>query len=325
MQYIRLGSSDLKVSVIGIGAWQAGFKSWGKGYTREDLINSYRYAFENGINFIDTAEIYGYGKSEEIVGEAIKGYNDIVVATKVSGFRTSEDDIIKAAERSIRRLGVREIDLYQLHWPNPIYIDICKVIRRMEKTISEGYVRYIGLSNFTFKLLRKAYECTRKYDIISNQIQYSLVYRGYEIDLIPFMKRFKIGLIAYSPLGKGVLAGKTKPTSTAQRTSTIFHKASKDTILREKLEELSIKYGVTKAAVALRWIVDKGGIPIPGVKKIRHIDSILEAIKLRLREKDLKVLDEITSKYRENIETYPLIRFIPGTLQKVVFRLLGGL
>ncbi len=138
MQYIKLGPSDLKVSAIGIGAWQAGFKSWGKGYTREDIINSYRYAFENGINFIDTAEIYGYGKSEEIVGEAIKGYNDIVIATKVSGFRTSENDIVKAAERSIRRLGVRQIDLYQLHWPTPIYIDICRVIRRLEKKYITG-------------------------------------------------------------------------------------------------------------------------------------------------------------------------------------------
>jgi len=323
--YIRLGKSGLKISKIGLGAWQAGFKVWGKGYTRRDLINAYRYAFDNGINFIDTAEIYGYGTSEEIVGEAIKGYDNIVIATKISGYRVSEHDIIKAADRSRSRLGVDSIDLYQLHWPPPIYNNLCKVLRRLEKTIDMGYVRYIGVSNFTYKLLKKAVECTRKHEIISNQIHYNLVYRVYEKDLIPYMREEGISLIAYSPLGKGVLAGKKKPTSNAQRMSLVFRRGAKDIELYENMKKLSSKYNVSMATISLNWIIKKGGIPIPGVKKRHHVDAILNALRIDLDSRDMELLDSQTIKYREGLDTFTIIRYIPAILQKISMRIQGGM
>lgn len=321
----RLGKSDLKISVIGIGAWQAGFKTWGKGYTKEDLIKAYTYAFDNGINFIDTAEIYGYGKSEETVGEAIKDYSDVIVATKVSGYRVSERDIIKATERSRKRLGRDAIDLYQYHWPPPYYIDICKVINALEKTIDLGIVRYIGLSNFQSKLLEKSIECTRKYEILTNQVHYNLVYRRYEQDLIPLMKDHNISLIAYSPLGKGVLAGKVKATSYAQKTSLVFRRGSKDKYLLETIENLSFKYNVSKAAISLRWIVEKGYIPIPGVKKKSHVDAIIEALKIRLSREDMELLDKLTVRYIEGLDIFQYIRIVPAILQKIGMRIVGGL
>ena len=324
-KYITLGKSDLKICRIGLGAWQAGFKAWGKGYTKKDLIDAYRYAFDNGLNFIDTAEIYGYGTSEEIVGEAVKGYDDIVIATKVSGFRISENDIVKAAERSRRRLGVDSIDLYQLHWPPPVYTNLCKVLRRLEKTIEMGYVKYIGVSNFTYKLLKKAVECTKKYEIVSNQMHYNLIYRIYEKNLIPYMKKEGIVLIAYSPLGKGVLAGRRRPTSNAQKMSLVFRRGIKDIELYETLKKLSSKYNVSMAAISLHWIIKREAIPIPGVKRRQHVDAALEALRIDMHHKDMKLLDNQTVRYRDGLDTFNMIRYIPATLQKISMWIQGGM
>jgi len=322
MDVVRIG--DLKVSPIGIGAWQAGFRSWGRGYTKEDLIDAYRYAFDHGVNLIDTAEIYGNGLSEEIVGEAIRGYSDIIVATKVAGFNVSRGSMLKSVERSRRRLGVDAIDLYQLHWPPSVFTDLCKVIRNMERLIDKGLVRHIGVSNFDERLLDKALKCLKKYEIVSNQIQYSLVFRYPDKALRKYMEDRGIALIAYSPLGKGVLAGKTKADNAARRMDRIFNMASKDSNLQDLLGRLSEKYGVSKASISLRWLIDKGAIPIPGVKNRNHVNSILDAMELRISGDDMAELDRATAKYI-NI-SFPSVapRLIPNMFIKFVIGLMRG-
>ena len=324
MKYRRFGKTDLKVSLIGIGAWQAGFRSWGKGYTREDVIDAYRYAFENGINFIDTAEVYGYGLSEEIVGEAIKGY-EVIVATKLSGYNTSRKAIEKSIKNSLRRLGIESIDLYQIHWPPTIYSGICGVIKILEDMVDKGFIRYIGISNFPLKLLKKAIECASKYDIVSNQIQYNLVYRNAENELIPFMNKMRIELISYSPLAKGALAGSVKADSLAKRSSNVFRRGVKAYDLHKILTEISSKYGVSKATVSLAWIISKGAFPIPGVKRRKHIDDIVKAAEIKLGKDEMKVLDQASLRYIFGNETFQLIRFIPGPIQKIFIRLVRGL
>ncbi len=318
---ISLGG--LKISRIGLGAWQAGFRSWGSGYTREDVISAYRYAFEYGVNFIDTAEIYGNGVSEEVVGEAIKGY-DVVVATKVAGFHTSEHRIFKSAEMSRRRLGVDVIDLYQLHWPPSIYTSLCRVMKSLEKLVDKGIVRYIGVSNFDDELLERALECMSKYEIVSNQLQYSLVYRVIERKVLDFMKRNNIVLIAYSPLGKGVLAGKRVVDNRARRFDYVFQKAAKDEKLLRSLKDLSEKYGVSMASIALRWIVEKGGVPIPGVKKRSHVDAILDALDINLNKEDIELLDKASMKYVDMPFSAVVSRLVPGFLVKLVTSFMRG-
>ena len=313
----------LKISRIGLGAWQAGFRSWGSGYTRDDVISAYRYAFEYGVNFIDTAEIYGNGVSEEVVREAIKGY-DVVVATKVAGFNTSEYRIFKSAEMSRRRLGVDVIDLYQLHWPPSIYTSLCRVMRSLEKLVDKGVIRYIGVSNFDGDLLKKAMECMSKYEIVSNQVQYSLVYRVIERKGLDLMKENNIALIAYSPLGKGVLAGKRVVDNRARRFDYVFQKASKDDELIMSLKELSERYGVSMASIALRWVVEKGGIPIPGVKKRSHVDAILDALDIKLSREDIEMLDTISMKYVDMPFSAVVSRLVPGFFVKIVTSFMRG-
>jgi len=324
MKYRRFGKTDLNVSLLGIGAWQAGFRSWGKGYTKEDIIDAYRYAFENGINFIDTAEIYGYGLSEKIVGEAIKGY-EVIVATKLSGYNTSRRAIEKSIRNSIRRLGIKSIDLYQIHWPPTIYSGVCKVIRILEDMVDKGFIRYIGVSNFSLKLLKKAIECTSRHDIVSNQIQYNLVYRNAENEIIPYMNKMNIELISYSPLAKGSLAGSVKADSLAKKSSNIFRRGVKAYDLHKILHELSIKYGVSKATISLAWIISKGALPIPGVKRKRHVGDIIKAIEIKLSNYEVNVLDQVSSAYISGNETFQLTRFIPGPIQKIFIWLVRGL
>ncbi len=321
---MRLGKTDVDVGLIGVGTWQAGFKSWGAGYTKRDVIEALQYAFENGVRLIDTAEIYGWGLSEEVVGEAIKEYPDVLVATKVAGFHTSPGRIIKSAEESRRRLGVDAIDLYQLHWPPSIYTNLCRVIRSLERLIDFGIVRYIGLSNFDEPLLRKALECLRRHEIVSNQIQYSLVYRRPETGVKQYMEERGITLIAYSPLGKGVLAGKTVPDNLARRLDPVFNKARKDVDLQRVLDEIASKRGVSKASVALRWLVEKEAYPIPGVKKKSHVESIIDAMELRLSPEDMKMLDEATEKYVDGVYKTPFPRAFPAIITRLMIRLIGG-
>ena len=147
MDYITLGKSDLKVSVIGLGAWQFGDKDWGWGtsYSKEDALRVLDRAFELGINFVDTAEVYGDGVSEEVIGEAIhKKRKEVFVATKVAGNHLRYDDVLKAAEHSLLRLKIREIDLYQVHWPN-YYVPLSETMRAMKKLIDMGKVRHVEI------------------------------------------------------------------------------------------------------------------------------------------------------------------------------------
>jgi len=330
-----LGRGGPRISVIGLGFWQAGSRFWetkGNGVEAE-VVRGVKSAISFGINFFDTAEIYGWGESERVLGRAIKEVardaGDLVVATKVGGFRVTEYHIIKATEASRRRLGLNAIPLIQLHWPPPAWIPICKVIQGLEKTITKGLAEYYGLSNFPTNLLRKVLECTRRYEPASNQIQYSLAYRSPETSLMEALRSYGMTAVAWSPLAKGALAGLSEPRTRAQKGDPIFRAASRDAKLQSTIEEIAKKLNVTKSQVALSWIVHKGAVPIPGFRRAQRVSEYAQAASLNLTEHDMGMLDKASSRYitewgREYTALRGL-RYTPCWLQYIAIKLGGGI
>jgi len=326
LQCKRFGKTDMKFSVIGLGAWQAGMKSWGKNYTIEDVMKAIETAFEEGINFVDTAEIYGGGRSEEVLGRVLRAWGDsIFVATKVSGYNARPGRIEKSLKASLRRLNRRCVDLYQVHWPPSIYTSLPKVARELEMLVDKGLVRYIGVSNFPRDILEEFMGYMRKYEVVSNQVRYSLLHRAVENDLYPFMKESNIELIAWSPLDKGVLAGKFKADAPAKYMDSGFRRVRKARGLINKLREIADKHGVSMAQVSLAWLVAKGAYPIPGAKRPSQARDNASAGDLRLDPDEVSVLDDLSLDFRYGDVGTIMPRVIPNILQQVFIGILGGI
>jgi aryl-alcohol dehydrogenase-like predicted oxidoreductase len=330
LRYVQLGRYGPRVSALGIGFWQVGSRNW-----VEPSINIYDLAkqiilkaYEHGITLIDTAEVYGNGASEAALGEAMKSLklrDYFVVATKVAGFRTSRDSIVKAIKGSCRRLGSAP-DVVQYHWPPPLHTRLCSVIRGLEDAIDKGLASYIAVSNFSAKLLLRAIECTRRHEIVSNQVQYSLAFRVPENKLKPFMERHGIALIAWSPLAKGALAG-AKPSAPAQRKDKVFARASKDRRLLDTISSIAKRYQVSMAAIALSWLISKRAIPIPGLRRPSRIADYVKAVEIQLDENDVRTLDKVSEPYvgRGDYSEFFWVRLIPAPIQLLLMRLAGGI
>lgn len=322
--YKAFGKTEMKLSVIGLGGWQAGFKSWGSNYTKEDIINAINKAIELGVNFIDTAEIYGNGRSEEILGNVIGNRDDVFIATKVAGYNARPGKISKAAQASLKRLRRDIIDLYQIHWPPSYYTDLCKVMRELESLVDKGVIRYIGVSNFSRKDLEKAINCLKKHEIVSNQVQYNLLYRPAEVDLLPFMRDNGIEIIAWSPLAKGALAGKLNPDSWAKKMDSSFKRAREANKLFEVMAEIANKHNATLSQVSLAWIVSKDGFPIPGAKNPAQAKLNALAGSINLDNLDVSRLDEASKKFLEGEISSVMSRFIPNLMQQALLKIIGG-
>jgi diketogulonate reductase-like aldo/keto reductase len=272
IEYKELGKTGEKIPALGLGTWGIGGFSY-PDYSNDELaIEIIRFAVEIGMNFIDTAEMYGAGHSEELVGEAIKGIREkVFIATKVLPTNFRYEDVIKACERSLRRLKTSYIDLYQLHWPNPS-IPIKETMRAMERLANEGKIRYIGISNFSVEETIEAMNALSKYEIVSNQVEYSLLVRDIEKDLLDFCRKNKITVIAYSPLARGeLLKGK----------------------YYEFLSKIGKKYNKTAAQVALNWLIIKENVvAIPKAFSKAKIVENMGAYGWKLSDEDLKTIDE---------------------------------
>ena len=237
MNYKRLGASGMMVPEIGLGTWR---------YTGgpEPL----RRGVELGANLIDTAEMY---RTEGAVGEAIACIRDqVIVATKVLGSHLRYDEVLKAAEQSLRLLGVNKIDLYQIHWPNP-RVPIAETMRAMDRLVSDGVVEHVGVSNFSVDEMREAQSAMPNVPIVSNQILYNLRRRSSERDVIPYCRRNDITVIAYSPLHEGALVGNRGGR---------LRRALGRNRDNDVLEEVAGEVGKTAAQVALNWVADQEGI-----------------------------------------------------------------
>lgn len=302
IEYREIGKSGIKVSAVGIGTWQWGSKIWGysKTYGEPDLLEAFGKALELGLNFFDTAEIYGDGASEEILGKCLRNVkrDEVVIATKFSPTRIAEKSIRKALENSLKRLGTSYVDLYQVHWPNPI-APIPKTMKILEKLWSEGKILAIGVSNFNLDQLIKARNSLSKTDIASNQVEYNMLKRSIEKKMIEYCLREKITVIAYSPLGQGLLSGKyskaNKPQDVVRKFNPYFTSRRLEKIrpLLDALREISMKREKTITQVVLNWILRwENTIPIPGVKNARHVLDVAGAMGFRLNDEELRIIEE---------------------------------
>jgi aryl-alcohol dehydrogenase-like predicted oxidoreductase len=305
MEFERLGKSELIVSKIGLGAWQFGDKNWGWGesYGEKEALDVIDAALDSGINFIDTAEVYGNGISETIIGKAIKGRRDrVIIATKVSGQHLRYDDLLKAADESLKRLQVDYIDLYQIHWPSS-YVPIEETMKAMEKLIDEGKIRYMGLSNFPVPLIREV-ERYFPYPVVSNQVRYNLVERDIEKEILPYCREKSISIIAWSPLAKGLLTGKYSKDSFPKddmrtkydRLFTREENFSQIIEFVEILKNIAKKYGKTPAQIALNWLISQPGIfAIPGAKRVEQVVENAGASGWRIEGEDIEKLNSSSS------------------------------
>jgi len=306
MEYKKLGKSDLKVSRVGLGTWQFGTAGW-RFLDREMMKKVVNESLDNGVNFIDTAEVYGNGVSEEVIGEVIKERGDrdnLVIATKVSGAHLRYKDVLKAAEHSLKRLQIDVIDLYQVHWPSS-YVPISETMKALDELLKEGKIRYVGLSNFPVCQTKEAMESLKNGEIISNQIRYNVVQRDIEKELLPFMRKHGIVTIAYSPLAMGLLTGKYDestefPPEDFRANHPLFkNKNNFRQVLRvvEVMREIAEAHNATVPQVAISWLLKMDDIfPIPGAKSPEHVKQNVESVNLKLSDDEWRKITEISNK-----------------------------
>ncbi len=298
---MELGRSDVRVSAIGVGTWQWGSRSWGYGreYGREDLREAFEKALELGVNFFDTAEIYGGGWSERLLGEFMKERREeVVVATKLWPSRITRGMMWKALNRSLERLGTSYVDLYQLHWPNPL-VPVSRYMRVMEEMWMEGKIRAIGVSNLSLRQLEEARAALSHTDVASNQVKFNMLERDVERELLPYCQKEKITLIAYSPLAQGLLTGKygpgRRPRDMVRRINRLFTPEYLRSVkpLLMVLGEIAERREKTMAQVALNWLISKPWVTaIPGAKHGRHVEEAAGAMGWRLDGEELGKIDE---------------------------------
>jgi aryl-alcohol dehydrogenase-like predicted oxidoreductase len=274
MEFKELGKSGVKIPVLGLGTWGIGGFSGSSLGEDDEGVRALQLGLELEMRFIDTAEIYGRGHSEEVVSKAVKSRRETVfIATKVSAEHLSYDGVLRAAESSLKRLQTDYIDLYQVHWPNPS-IPISETMRAMEHLVEQGKVRHIGVSNFSVRQTREAQDALSKATLASNQVEYSLLDRSVEDDLLPYAAKEHVTIIAYSPIASGQIP-----------------RGGRDGRWRQ-LDQIASKYGKTRTQVALNWLLAREPVvAIPKAASLVHVRENAGAIGWKLSKDDLERLD----------------------------------
>jgi aryl-alcohol dehydrogenase-like predicted oxidoreductase len=319
MKMRKLGD-ELEVSAIGLGCMGM---SWvyGKG-DDEESTKVIHYALDHGINFLDTADVYGPLKNEILVGKAIKGRRDkIILATKFGneidddGNRTGKVNskpayIRKRVEDSLKRLGTDYIDLYYQHRVDPD-TPIEETIQTMVDLVKEGKIRYIGMSEASPETLRRA---AKVHKITALQTEYSLWTRDPEEEILQTVRELGIGFVPYSPLGRGFLTGQIKSLDDLdeddwrrQNPRFMGENFQKNLELVEKVKEIADEKGVKPGQLALAWVLAQGEdiAPIPGTKHLKYLEENIAAVEVKLTEEDLQRLDEAAPKGAAVGERYP--------------------
>ncbi|MCW2936997.1 MAG: aldo/keto reductase [Actinomycetia bacterium] len=307
-----LGSTGMEITRVGFGAWAIGGGGWEFGWgpqQDDESIAAIHRALEGGVNWIDTAAAYGFGRSEEVVGRALSGLRERpYVFTKCSliddGTRhvkhvLKRDSILREAERSLERLGIDAIDLYQVHWPNPDE-DIEEGWGAMAELKERGLVRHIGVSNFSTAQLRRI-ESIAPVETI--QPQYSLIERGAEASVLPFAEREGMGVIVYSPMGSGLLTGgitrerlAAMPDDDWRKTDAQFTepRLSRNLALATAARGIADRHDTTAGAVAVAWTLRNPAVTgaIVGFRRPDQVDPILPGANLELTGEDLAQISE---------------------------------
>ena len=277
-------ADELKVAPLGVGAWAWGTtRLWGYGkeYYRSDVGRAFRASMAEGVTLVDTAEMYGTGASERIIGEILRegGFEGTpVIATKFAPlpYRFSAKSLLDALDKSLERLGIETIDLYQIHFPSPI-LKINSLMDALAETVKAGKVRRVGVSNYSADQMRRAYDrlASHGVSLASNQVEYSLLKRAPETNgVLEACRDLGVTLIAYSPIAKGLLTGKygpgdRRPTGLVRRMGRAFGEQNLKKVepVVNILREIGEAHNKQPAQVALNWLVTQRNVfPIPGAK-----------------------------------------------------------
>ncbi len=317
MDYRILGESDLNVSVIGYGAWGIGGEPFWKTEGEENSIRSIEKAVELGINFYDTAPVYGFGHSEELLGKALHSRRGkVIIATKCGlrwrkeGIKTlekraSRESILEEVDLSLQRLQTDYIDLYQVHWPDegtPAE-ETMDALLQIQKA---GKVRYIGVSNYSVVQMKEILKYGR---IVSLQPMYSMLERDIEKEVLPFCIQNNIGIICYSPLASGVLTGKYDEDTVFKdwRGQGIIGHFTGDVFVShiEKVKEITKiaqKHGRTTSQLAINWLLHQRGVTtaIVGVKNPVQVEQNTGAVGWEIPDNDLKTISDILEERTSN-------------------------
>jgi aryl-alcohol dehydrogenase-like predicted oxidoreductase len=314
VEHIQFGQSELRVSEVVLGTWVTGGWAWGGSDEAESLRAIHR-ALDLGVNFIDTAPVYGFGKSEEIVGKALKEWNrpdDVVIATKCGldwnaqqthiRRNSTPERIRKEVDDSLRRLGVNRIDLYQIHWPDP-KVPFQLSIEAMVRLQEEGKIRYIGLSNFNREQIA---ECLGFGMVHSLQPPFNVFEREAEKELLPFCREKGIATLVYGGLCRGLLSGKFTGEETfskgdLRRGDPKFKPDRFKQYVKaaDALKKIAAKYGKTLAQFALRWALQQPGVTtvIAGSRTVAQVEDNVGVSGWRIEPEDTRKVDDILQKF----------------------------
>jgi aryl-alcohol dehydrogenase-like predicted oxidoreductase len=304
VRYLDVGTAK-KISKIGLGTWQFGSQEWGysEQYAQQVAHSIVRRALKLGVTLFDTAEIYGFGRSERILGRALgEDVDSVFLATKIFPLVPGALVVKQRAVASARRLGVRRLDLYQAHWSNPFVRD-GTIMRGMGALQRRGLVGEVGVSNYSVRRWQAA-ETALGRRILSNQVSYSLVDRSPEGDLLPFAESHDRMVIAYSPLAQGLLSGKyhqhNHPTDRVRVASPLFQpenlERTNDLIVT--LREVADAHSATPAQIALAWVIHRPAVvAIPGAASVEQLESNVAAADIQLSDDEYQALHTASAQF----------------------------
>ena len=319
MKKRRLGSQGLETSAIGLGCM--GMSEFYGTADEGEAISTIHRALELGVNFLDTADAYGPFKNERLVGRAIKGRrNEVVLGTKFGNVRTEQGErlgirgdreyVLAACDASLERLGTDHIDVYYQHRVDT-QTPIEETVGAMAELVEQGKVRYLGLSEAAAETIRRAHAV---HPISALQTEYSLWSRDVEDEILPTIRELGIGLVAYSPLGRGFLSGRIRSVEDLEendfrRLNPRFQGENfqKNLELVERVEELAAAKNCSAAQIALAWVMAHGEdiVPIPGTTRVKNLEENVASLDIELTDDDLRDLDAVFPKGAAAGDRYP--------------------
>src|ERR1700758_3901463 len=324
MRYLDIGTTP-KISKIGLGTWQFGAREWGYGedYARQQARDIVGRALDLGVTLFDTAEMYGFGRSERILGEALRERPEspAFLATKLFPVLPLAPVVEQRAVASASRLDTRHIDLYQVHWPNPVVSD-GTIMRGMSTLQRVGLVGEVGVSNYPLARWQAA-ERALGGRVLSNQVPYSLANRAPEKDLLPFAAEAGRIVIAYSPLAQGLLSGRhdraNRPANRVRAGNPLFLPENLDRAseLIGVLREVADAHGAAPAQIALAWVIRHPAVTaIPGASSVEQLESNVAAAEIELSDDEYTALSAASNRFRPIVGRAALPAIVRGRLRQ---------